>query len=119
MASNTVDLTKQFNIPADELYLLCGTAIQELKGKLSSTDPAMGKMKGTIGRNFLNAVCGIEVEVVPESPENCTLKLLVYPLNGYGFKLPFGGKGIAEKWLNDFVGELETRVKRFEIKYKK
>jgi hypothetical protein len=117
--SNTIDFKKKFQFPSDEIFLLCGTAVEGLKkGRIISTDPVMGKIKGVFGGSWKSTGCGVEIEVIPHSQEDCTLTLTVYPLGGNGKKATFGGKNLAENGLKEFIEELETRVKRFETKYK-
>jgi hypothetical protein len=118
--NNTVSFSQVYEIPADDMFVLCGTAIEGLKrGKVLSDDSVKGTLKGTIGGYVLvlHGGSGIEIEIVPNAQEECTLNLEVYPLNAFGGRAPLGGKKSAENDLEEFMGELELRLKRHKTKY--
>lgn len=117
--SNTINFEKAFQIPSDEFFLLCGTAIEGLKkGKITSADPVMGEIEGVFGGSLWNGGgSGIRIEIIPSSQEDCILVLEVYPLNGYGKKTPFGLGKNPQKGFSEFMEELDIRVKRFQVKY--
>lgn len=123
MAAKIIHFNKQYEVPADELFLLCGTAIENLKkGRVLSTDPVMGRLEAQFGgTNNLLAVNagghGINIEVIPDSSEASTLTVESYALNGYGRKIPFGGQKVAQLGLDLFIKEVETRIQRTKIKY--
>lgn len=116
--SNIVEFNKSYQIPADELFLLCVTTVEGFKmGKVSSTDPVMGKIKGICCKGWTSIRYGVEIEIIPSSQGACTLKLETYPLTGLGKRAKFGGGNVAEAGSKEFMEELQPRLDRFKIKY--
>ena len=118
MADNSVYFTKEYNIAADDLFIICVDTFENIKkGNITKGDAHMGKIEAFVGNRMFGRPAKFILSVTPIDRFNSSLSVETYESNPYGTRNPLGSKGKAEKDMTKFVDELEKRIERFLLKY--
>ena len=98
MASYTVKESKTYDRAAGAVIKSATEAIAQLGGSPSKkSKPEEGKLDANfnkkLGSKPLNNRIQLEVSVTSQSPEQCTVSVVAYPVDPVGQKLMFGVQG--------------------------
>jgi hypothetical protein len=112
MSSYTVTESKTYSQPAEAIVRSAVEAISKLGGSQSKkSKPDAGRLDANfnkkIGSQPLNNRIQLEVNVTAQSPEQCTVSIVAYPIDPVGQKLMFGVRGQPARAVVDaFLGAL-------------
>lgn len=112
--SYTVTESKTYNQAADAVIKSAAEVISKLGGSQSKkSKPEAGRLEANfnkkIGSHPLNNRIQLEVNVISQAPEQCTLSIVAYPVDPVGQKLLFGVRGQPARAVVDaFLGGLQA-----------
>jgi hypothetical protein len=112
MSSYTVTESKTYNQPVDAIVKSAIETISKLGGSQSKkSKPEAGRLDANfnkkIGSQPLNNRIQLEVNVTSQSPEQCIVSIVAYPIDPVGQKLMFGVRGQPARAVVDaFLGGL-------------
>ncbi len=107
--------TKTYSYAADEVIRSASMVIANLGGKASKkNDPAKGRLEANFNKKvkgqFMNNRVQLEIKIASQSPEQCTVSALSYPVDPVGQKLLFGVRGKpARRVIDTFFAELDAQ----------
>ena len=106
---------KTYNHSAEFISQSVSEIITSLGGKESNkSNPAKGRIDANFNKKIkgepMNNRVQLQVKIDPQSPEQCMVSAMSYPVDPVGQKLAFGVQGEPARVVIDaFFGELDTQ----------
>ena len=106
---------KTYNRSAEFISQSVSEIVTNLGGKESKkSNPAKGRLDANFNKKikgeYINNRIQLQVKIAPQSPEQCLVSAISYPVDPVGQKLAFGVQGEPAKVVIDtFFGELDTQ----------
>ena len=106
---------KIYNHSAEFISRSISDIIKSLNGKESKkSNPAKGQFDANFNKKikgeYMNNRIQLQVKIGPQSPEQCMVSAMSYPVDPVGQKLAFGVRGEPARLVIDaFFSELDTQ----------
>lgn len=108
---------RSYDNPADDIFFICLNVAEILRANVTRSDPHMGKLILRIGAGLLTWGSVLEIEVIPQSINQCLLSINAFPSTAIGTRNPLIGHKATSKHLDNFTNEVDKRVQRAKLKY--
>ena len=114
MSSFTINDSKEYTQSETAVFQAALGAINGLEGKLTTQDPASGKIEAKFDKKILGKVLGDRTHfaaMISSEGGKTAVSVEVYPLDAVGRPLMFGArKGVSRTVANWFFAHLEHRL---------
>ena len=106
---------KIYNHSAESISQSASEIIKILGGKESKkSNPAKGRLDANFNKKINGEFIGnriqLQVKIASQTPEQCMVSAMSYPVDPVGQKLAFGVQGEPARFVMDtFFGELDTQ----------